>query len=54
MAFAENPARGLINAYSWPIYNATGETLIELGYEGNASAVFAKGDAFDQTCVGLI
>jgi cholinesterase len=54
VAFAKDPANGLTDEYSWPRYDATGKTLIVLGYQGHSSAVFAQGDAFDQIYVGSI
>jgi cholinesterase len=50
VSFAKDPAEGLIEQYSWPGYDAAGKTLIELGFKGNYSAIFAKGSAFDETC----
>jgi carboxylesterase type B len=54
VSFAKDPAEGLIKQYCWPRYDAAREKLIELGFEGNYSAIFAKGSAFDETCVGSI
>jgi hypothetical protein len=54
VSFAKDPAEGLIKRYSWPRYDASGATLVELGFEGKYSATFTKGSAFDETCVGLI
>jgi hypothetical protein len=50
VSFAKDPAEGLIKQYSWPRYDAAGKTLIELGFKGNYSAIFAKVSAFDETC----
>lgn len=50
VAFAKDPVNGLKDQYSWPTYEAETESLVQLGYEGNAEAVFAKGDAFDESC----
>ncbi|KAB2575178.1 Acetylcholinesterase [Lasiodiplodia theobromae] len=50
VAFAKDPENGLKDQYAWPTYEAETESLVQLGYEGNAGAVFAKGDAFDESC----
>lgn len=50
VAFAKDPENGLKEQYAWPTYEAETESLVQLGYEGNAGAVFAKGDAFDESC----
>lgn len=53
-AFARDPERGLVEAgkgYEWPVYEAEGKTLIELGVEGKGEkAVFADGDKFAGQC----
>ncbi|GME48564.1 Para-nitrobenzyl esterase [Neofusicoccum parvum] len=50
VAFAKDPARALEREFGWPVYGAETESLVELGYEGNVEAVFARGDAFDGEC----
>lgn len=50
VAFAKDPASALEEEFGWPTYDAETESLVELGYEGNTEAVFARGDAFDAEC----
>jgi carboxylesterase type B len=49
VAFAKDPVNGLSN-YGWPVYNPEGDTLVQLGYQGNAGAVIAASDKYDETC----
>lgn len=50
VAFAKDPENGLKDQYAWPTYETETDSLVQLGYEGNAEAVFAKGDAYDGDC----
>ena len=34
--------------FGWPLYDPDQNTLVELGFEGNVSAVFGLGDEFDR------
>jgi cholinesterase len=49
LAFVKDPRAGLLK-YGWPVFNGSTESLVQLGLEGNASAVFTSGDAFDAGC----
>ena len=49
LSFVKDPQKGL-SQYGWPLYNGTTRSLVQLGYQKNASAVLALGGAFDQTC----
>ena len=34
--------------FGWPLYDPDQNTLVELGFEGNVSAIFGLGDEFDR------
>jgi carboxylesterase type B len=48
-AFARDPEHGL-DAFGWPQYDPSSETLIKLGFENSTEAVFGMGDEFDGLC----
>lgn len=45
-SFAKDPKNAL-KQFGWPLYDPDQNTLVELGFEGNVSAVFGLGDEFD-------
>ena len=47
-AFANNPQSGL-TSYGWPVYNASGNTLIELGY-ANSTTRFVNSTLYNDAC----
>ncbi|KIW10075.1 hypothetical protein PV08_11035 [Exophiala spinifera] len=49
LAFVRDPQNGLKN-YGWPLYNDTTNSLAQLGLNGSDTAVFARGNTYDQTC----
>jgi len=49
LAFVKDPYAGLLE-YGWPEFNATSKSLVQLGYEGNVSAILVSGDAYDTGC----
>ncbi|KAG8160571.1 hypothetical protein KVR01_010107 [Diaporthe batatas] len=48
-SFARDPAKGLLD-YGWPAYDATGNTLVQLGLDGSAEPQFADPGVFDSAC----
>jgi len=48
--FASDPQEGLSNTMGWPKYNASGTTLVGLGYAGNPQAIFTEPVIYDQVC----
>uniref|UniRef100_A0A8H7Y5M7 Carboxylic ester hydrolase n=1 Tax=Psilocybe cubensis TaxID=181762 RepID=A0A8H7Y5M7_PSICU len=50
VAFARDPANGLTN-YGWPTYNATSDSLVQLGGPANPSGLsLGQGSLLDHTC----
>lgn len=49
--FAKDPAAGLANL-GWPQYNATGNTLIRLGYQNQSALSIGPSAEFDSVCSG--
>ena len=47
VSFAKDP-RNALKQFGWPLYDPDQNTLVELGFEGNVSAIFGLGDEFDR------
>lgn len=48
-SFARDPAKGLLD-YGWPVYDATGNTLVQLALDGSAEPQFAGPSVYDSRC----
>jgi cholinesterase len=50
LAFVKDPYTGLLE-YGWPEFNASSKSLVQLGYEGNVSAIIVTGNTYDTGCI---
>lgn len=49
LSFVKDPQQGLLK-YGWPRFHETTKSLVQLGLEGNVSAIIAAGNTFDAGC----
>jgi len=50
LTFVENPQDGLSQRLGWPVYDATGDTLVKIGENNSSSIAFGPSTGYDSTC----